>query len=129
MEARFADCANKESIQTLSIDGLDIKKGIANSGGKEELYREILYAFYNDGLQKIDEIKECIASGNMNDYSFYVHALKSAAANIGAGRLAEAAKSLEAAGDSGDTNYIQTNNEGFLADLKVLLNEISRLKR
>jgi len=128
MEVRSAVGADKENAQELSIDGLDIKKGIANSGGRKEFYLEILSAFYEDGIQKIDEIEECMASGNINNYSIYVHALKSAAANIGAQRLAEAANALEAAGDSGDINYIQANNESFLVDLKTLLNEISKLK-
>jgi len=128
MDARIAVGAKDESAQEPSIDGLDINKGIANSGGRKELYWEILSAFYEDGIQKIDEIEECIANDNINNYSIYVHALKSAAANIGAEKLAEAANALEAAGDSGDINYIQANNESFLADLKALLDEISKIK-
>ena len=123
-EARSGICEKKENAQKSLFDRLDIDKGIANSGGKEELYKEILAVFYEDGLQKIDEIEGCMASGDMNNYPIYVHAIKSAAANIGAERLSEAANALEVAGDSGDINYIQSNNANFIADLKALLDEI-----
>jgi HPt (histidine-containing phosphotransfer) domain-containing protein len=125
MEERSVIVNNNESDRgKFLINGLDIDKGIANSGGKPQLYKEILAVFYEDGLQKIDEIEGCMASGNMKNFSIYVHALKSAAANIGAKRLAEASEALETAGDTGDFNYIQTNTESFLADLKALLKEI-----
>jgi len=116
---------NDTGPKSIMIDGLDVEQGIKLSGGSYEFYLEILAVFYEDGIQKIDEINDCIANNKMADYPIYVHALKSAATNIGAGRLAEAAGALEAAGARGDINYIQTHNTNFLADLKIFLTELN----
>jgi HPt (histidine-containing phosphotransfer) domain-containing protein len=55
----------------------------------------------------------------------YTHALKSAAANIGAGGLSEAAKSLESAGRKQDGGYISAHTDDFLKRLKRVTDDIS----
>ncbi|MDR1812144.1 MAG: response regulator [Candidatus Fibromonas sp.] len=109
----------------IEINGVDIKKGIAMTGGTVKNYLRTLAVFYNDGLQKIEEIEKSLEIDNCSLYTTYVHALKSALANIGATGLSETAKQLEAAGKQEDLKYIRLYNAQFLMSLKLLLNDIN----
>ena len=92
---------------------------------KNEISLQTLAVFYNDGIEKIAEIKECLKNKNYSLYTIHVHALKSALANIGAMDISDAAKALE----KGDPKFIKEHTDKFLTDLKQLLNNINeRLK-
>ena len=108
----------------LEIEGLDVKKGVALTGGKVEYYIETLASFCEDGLDRITRIRESLKNGDLPIYTTYAHAMKSAAANIGAGWLSEMAKNLEEAGRCADTGYIGTNNDEFISALEALVNRI-----
>jgi len=116
-----------ESNANLEIDGIDVKKGIAMSGGTLKLYMEIITTFHKDGVNKINEIKKCLETENYPLYTTYVHALKSASASIGASDLSEMAKALEAAGKQQDLAYIKQHNSEFLSALEILLNNINKV--
>ncbi len=111
----------------IEIDTVDVKKGIAMTGGTVKNYMRTLTVFYNDGLQKIEEIEKSLETNNYSLYTTYVHALKSALANIGATGLSETAKQLEMAGKEEDLKYIKLHNAQFLMSLKLLLNDINIL--
>ncbi|MCL1828331.1 MAG: ATP-binding protein [Oscillospiraceae bacterium] len=108
----------------IEIEGVVVNTGVLRSGGSIELYLRTLAAFYEDGTEKYDEIKRCLKDGDISLYASYVHAMKSAAANIGAERLSEAARKLEAAAIRGDATRIETDTEMFLDDLDFLLGNI-----
>ena len=72
----------------------------------------------------MDEILSSLENNNLPLYTVYVHALKSAAANIGATRLSEDAKILEAAGAKQDLDFIKKHNDGLVDNLKKLLAHI-----
>jgi HPt (histidine-containing phosphotransfer) domain-containing protein len=57
-------------------------------------------------------------------YTIHVHALKSAAANIGAEELANTAKDLEMAGKRTDLAFIEAHHSQVLAALESLLSGI-----
>ena len=109
----------------IEIEGLDVNKGISISGGKINLYIETLFTFYEDGLERVNKIKECINTGDLPLYTTYVHALKSALSNVGAEVLAEFAKMLEAAGDRNDLAYIEAQTPEFITDMESLLEKIN----
>jgi len=115
---------DNESSIAIAIEDVDTAKGISFSGGNSKNYLETLAIFRKDGLKKMDELSACLESNNLSLYTTYVHALKSACANIGATRLSEAAKALEAAGIKQDLDFITENNDGFIGDLKKLLANI-----
>jgi signal transduction histidine kinase/CheY-like chemotaxis protein/HPt (histidine-containing phosphotransfer) domain-containing protein len=131
-EKQIVSTGNDETVQTMNnelskgfeIDGVDIKKGIAMTGGTVEHYLETLAVFNNEGLEKIKEIKTCIEKSDIPLYTTYVHALKSASASIGASEISETAKSLEHAGINNDIIFIEKNNDEFLKKFEVLLNSI-----
>jgi len=106
------------------IKGLDTARGIVLTGGSIERYLKTLKVFYHDGLEKIKELKTALETGNIPLYTIHVHALKSAASNIGAGDLSNDARDLEAAGNREDFAFIEANNSRFLASLESLLDGI-----
>ena len=79
--------------------------------------------------KKADEIEELYKSGNIEDYTVKVHALKSSAKIIGAYTLSDKAKSLEDAGKRSDLEFIEQNNGALLEayrSYRELLAGISR---
>jgi len=111
---------------TLKIPGLDVDKGILRTGGTIEYYYETLTTFYTDGLNRANEISDNLDSGNLSLYIINVHAMKSAAANIGGGELSEAAYTLEMAALRDDVEFVNEHTEGFLKMLKNLLESIKK---
>jgi len=117
--------AKKRSTK-IKIDGLDVKDGIRHSGGSIEYYYQTLATFYSDGQKRIAEIRRCTEVNDILLYTINVHALKSAAANIGATELSKAASALEKAGNRNDLMLIKENNDKFLLMLEEVLGNIDR---
>ena len=86
---------------------------------------ELLAIFYKDGFNKIEILKKCLEDQDYGLYTIHVHALKSASANVGATKISEAAKALEAAGKRGDYEFIKLRNAQLLEDLQAFLDSIS----
>jgi len=122
-KAITADAGGQEAVE-IKIDGVDVKKGISMTGGTLKGYMQTLAVFRKDGLQKRDEIRKSLETGNYLLYTTYVHALKSALANIGASELSKSAKALEFAGKQKDFAFINSNNSQFLMDLGNLLESL-----
>ena len=124
-EIAEGDRAQKESPDSVDIKGVNAKKGVAMTGGIVENYMKTLAIFHKDGLEKIEQIKSCLETDDLSLYTIYVHALKSAAASIGAESLSDVAGILEEAGNRGNKSLISSINTEFLADLEELLSNIN----
>ena len=114
----------KPTEHSVLIEGVDVNTGIYLSGGQLNLYLETLSTYYKDGLEKITEITNSLETDNLEMYTILVHALKSASANIGAFSLSEEAKALETAGDEKNLHFIESHNDIFILNLKLLLEKI-----
>jgi signal transduction histidine kinase/ActR/RegA family two-component response regulator/HPt (histidine-containing phosphotransfer) domain-containing protein len=103
-EALFpADLKNEVSPDfLLQIEDVDTVAGLAMTGGTEAGYRKVLAAFRRDALERLPLLSAPAAEENLGDFTIHIHALKSAAAAIGAAALALEAARLEAAGKAGD---------------------------
>ncbi|MCL2792050.1 MAG: transporter substrate-binding domain-containing protein [Spirochaetaceae bacterium] len=108
-------------VEIIEIKGVDVNKGITLQGGSIDRYWEILEVFYEDGLEKVSELKTCMEAEDIPLYTIHIHALKNAAANIGAIELSNNAKALEMAGKQSDLGYIKTHASQFLTDLELIL--------
>jgi CheY-like chemotaxis protein len=71
-------------VSILEIGGLDVAKGIRQVHGSMEFYCEVLNTFCEDVEERVVAITECLDNNDIPGYTILVHALKSAAANIGA---------------------------------------------
>ncbi|MCL2218791.1 MAG: ATP-binding protein [Chitinispirillia bacterium] len=109
----------------IRITGVNTKHGIAATGGTVKGYMETLKIFKDDAAAKIIEIKKSLTNRDFASYTIYVHALKSAAANIGALNLSESAKELEAASKRVDAEYVDTHNPRLLSDLETIIGDIA----
>ena len=104
-----------------TIEEIDMKLALSRSGGSVKNYMQALNVFYKDANSKMDEIKNCLRSGNYSLYTTFIHALKSALANVGAQKLSDMASNLEDASRQLDFAFVNSQNEEFLLQLQVLL--------
>ena len=111
--------------EEIVIGKLNIKRGIALTGGKVETYSKMLSIFYKDGVSIAGKIRTCLETNNIQLFVIHVHGIKSASALIGAEWLSEAAQALESAGKREDWDFIQTKSSEFLEDLETLLENIN----
>ena len=111
----------------INIPGLDVSTGISRSEGSLELYLEVLAAFHEDGTALTEKLKSSAESGDTVLYTIHVHALKSAAASIGALELSEAARALEMAGNRDDMEFILAHNDKLLIDLADMLRGLEKV--
>jgi len=124
-DAEIARDSGRRDRATFSLRGADTDIGISRAGGSQENYLQTLSIFRADAAAKAAEMRGAIKSGNLSSFTLHAHALKSAAANIGALDISEKAKELEAAGKRGDTDFINANADAFLADLGTLTEDIN----
>jgi HPt (histidine-containing phosphotransfer) domain-containing protein len=113
-------------LPVIEVGGLDVAKGIRQVNGSIEYYYEILITFCEDVKERLDGISKCLDDGDLSGYTTLVHAIKSAAVNIGADKLSEMAFSLEKAGHIDDLLFIKANNAEFIKTLSLLVDDIKR---
>ncbi len=122
--ASEAKIPEERAKSKLIIQGLDTAHGIALIGGDIADYKDVLVSFCNDGILKLTTIKSALDKGDKQTYRIEVHAIKSAAASIGAKELSEQAKHLESAAIKDDMPYIMQNTDEFLSCYKQVLDNI-----
>ncbi|MDR2103533.1 MAG: response regulator [Treponema sp.] len=106
------------------IEGLDTIQGIMLTGGSEPLYREVLDVYSRDCEERLKMFRKPFDRGELQAFIINVHALKSASASVGAGRVSEKAALLEQAGRNEDLGVIEDTLKGFTGDLEKLVRSI-----
>ncbi|MDR2588383.1 MAG: Hpt domain-containing protein [Spirochaetales bacterium] len=106
------------------IDGIQTEKGLANTGGTLSGYRKVLTVFCADAQERLPRLKEPPALNELPLFTTQVHALKSAAASLGAEELSAKAAALEKAGNSKDDAFIRENLNAFTQELTRLVESI-----
>lgn len=102
--------ASKNNIQ---IGDLDTGSAIKLLGN-EKLFWNVLKEYNRVINSKAATIKNHFDNEDWISYTIEVHALKSSSKQIGAFALSEMAAKLEAAGKSGDIDYIRANSDAAL---------------
>ncbi len=108
----------------LHCEGIDAELGVKNSGGREA-YLSVLNGFYSAISDLADEIENYYNNGDIKNYTIKVHALKSTARIVGAGKLSEKARLLEEAGNENNIDYIKENTAGLLREYRSYENILS----
>ena len=108
------------------MDEIDGQAGLKNCGSGEG-YLSVLSVFHQTARDKADEIERFYQNGDMENYTIKVHALKSSAHIIGAGRLSELARELENAGKNGDSAFIEEHTDELLKMYRSLNDRLSWL--
>ena len=83
--------------------------------GTEDTFVQALEIFYNSLDKKADEIEGFEREKDIKNYTIKVHALKSAARLVGALKLSDDAKYLEACGDKNDVGEIEAKTPALLS--------------
>ena len=94
-------------------DWIDLSCGIENSGSTEA-YLSLLKVFYGTLDERANEIDRFYKTGDIDNYTIKVHALKSSARLVGATAFGEEAQLLETAGKKEDTGYIHSHHAAFI---------------
>ena len=104
----------EETSPYKNIPGIDYNAAVTNCG-TEDTFVQALEIFYNSLDKKADEIEGFEREKDIKNYTIKVHALKSAARLVGALKLSEDAKYLEACGDKNDLHEIETKTPALLS--------------
>lgn len=113
-----------EQTNDFFIAGIDTQIGMKYSNNSITLYHNILTSFVIDGENKIIKIKECLNNDDLKLYTTHVHALKSAAASIGAKDLSRQAAELEFAANNDDLDYITRMTKPFLLKMSEIISNV-----
>ena len=84
------------------IPGIDTKSALRRTGGNRKRYESLLRKFADPSAGAIEEIRTALAAGDISTAARAAHSMKGAAANLGAGALAEVAARTETAITTGE---------------------------
>jgi len=106
------------------IAGLDVKQGIATTGGTETGYIDVLVVFCKDVENRLPLLQDVPDTNSLPSFVTQVHAIKSASGSIGAVKISEEAATLEAAGKAGNFALIEKSLKSFAEHLAELIKNI-----
>ena len=109
-----------------NIPDLDVKSGLVMTGRTVDGYCSLLSTFCADTEKRLQSLQTAPAAGNLPDFIINVHAIKSAAAFIGADKLSKKALKLEEAGKAGDMAFINDYFSNFIDLLTEFLKNIHK---
>lgn len=122
--AKPAEIVIEKKSAEFEIEGLEVHRGIMNSGGKTEYFVETLSAFLSDGFAKLKTMDECLENNDWEKYCVYAGAFKSSLNIIGAVGLHESAKLLVNASKNEDARCIDINHDNFMREMESLFDSI-----
>ncbi|EFL52441.1 multi-sensor hybrid histidine kinase [Solidesulfovibrio fructosivorans JJ]] len=118
-----------EDAVSWEAPGLDTRRGLARVQGNVALYRRLLERFVTDYGDFSAMFRRALAAGEAAAPARLAHTLKSVAGNIGARRVQQAAKALEAACLKGGPEVIEAPLEEVLLALHQVLSGLSGKRR
>ena len=104
-----------KDVNYLKQNGFNVDS-VMDSLGSMEMYDEILYDFLNGGT--IDKLMKYKEEMDMPNYSIIVHNLKGECMYLGIEKLAQIAFEHQIKSETNDINYINTNFEILMAELR-----------
>lgn len=112
------DISHEKKEAKVVVGNLDTETAISMLGS-EKLFWAVLKDFYRVIEKKHKQIKDTETNEDWHAYTIEVHALKSAARQIGAISLSEKAAALEEAGNKMDAAMIHKRTDEMLAEYKA----------
>ncbi len=116
LEKKFAD-----------IKEIDYSTAIMHCA-TDDILSEILGKISAEAGEMVREMREFIASGDLEGYRRHAHTIKGHMAMIGAGELSERAKKHEYAARDKDEIFIRDDHDEFLKEYSDLCERIGKLK-
>ncbi len=106
--------ALKGVVERLASIGVDTQKGLYYSQNDKEFYISLLMQYLKESEKKKALMIEALDKNDLAAYAIQAHSIKSTSKMIGAMKLSESARLLEAAGKGGDRKYIDANQDDML---------------
>jgi signal transduction histidine kinase/HPt (histidine-containing phosphotransfer) domain-containing protein/FixJ family two-component response regulator len=89
--------SNADALAALGrVAGLDVARGLAALNGKADRYLKLLHRLVDDNAGAMPQLLDTLGQGDQEAARRIAHSIKGAAATLGADRLADTARSLEA---------------------------------
>jgi HPt (histidine-containing phosphotransfer) domain-containing protein len=108
--------------EIINIAGVDIQSGMKNTGSFSwSSYCDVLSLFCEDVTNRLEFLRNMPQEADFSYFHTQIHAIKGAAASIGAAEAAEKAGRLEEAGKTGNLNAIREDIRSFTAEFETLL--------
>ena len=118
---------SEDELAGIFMDGINIREAIINRNVDMQSYLELINLFYLDGTRKVSQLEKLLDVNDYTTYGIEAHALKSAAANIGANKLSEQAKSHEMAVKDSQFDYVTEYHNELIVSYKKTLEEIEKV--
>jgi signal transduction histidine kinase/CheY-like chemotaxis protein len=118
-----AEDPSAAELRGLKIEGVDARVGLRRIGGRRANYLKALGVFAQDMLER-RRLLSTDSWEDQEDFALHVHAIKSAAANIGALNLSREAAFLEEAAAKSDLLTIHQRFPRFQKDLASLATRV-----
>ena len=96
------------------IEGLDYDKALSLAGGHEDLLQETVGIIASECDEKIDHMRECIASQDWKGYELITHSIKGLMASLGLKELSDRARKHENAAMDLDVEFIRSDCDSFI---------------
>jgi HPt (histidine-containing phosphotransfer) domain-containing protein len=97
--------------------------------GDLELRDLLVDTFVRDSGSLLDRLEHSLSAGEAAEAEFAAHALRGAAANLGAARVGEAARRVEEAAAAGDVPRGRAAQATLVAEVASLLSALAELRR
>ncbi len=122
-----ADKISEDELAEIFMSGVDVRDAIKKRNCNIKDYLELLNLFYLEGQNKKSYMRQLFFEGDYKNYGIEAHALKSAAANIGAYNLSEKAKELEFAVKEDRIDDVFQNYNSLEVSYENILTEIENV--
>ena len=101
--------------------------GLAYSGGDEEVYKEMLSAYYQQGKIYAEKLPQYFEQKDWKNYAIISHALKSTSLSVGARGFSDMAKEHEMAGKEEKVEWLEAAWENFYQELLKVLAAVEEM--
>lgn len=116
------------NLESKTLDGLDIKKGLKLFGGDEETYVRLLSSF----VKNIKESLKLIATpekDKLYDYMSIVHRIKGSCLSVGVDKIASKAEELEIAATEEDFDFVKAHNDQFIDEVNKFTSSLEEFTK
>ena len=119
----------QERKESLAVGNKLIDKsiGLPYCGDDEDMYQEILQAYYEQGQEYRKKLPKLYEEKDWSNYGIIVHAIKSTSLTIGAAGLSEQAKQQEFAAKDGNLEELVGYWKKFYHDYTNVLEEAAQM--
>ena len=111
------------------LPGINVQKGIQNSGGTLDIYLKVLRVFERSGPLQAQNLSQALEREDLHVIDIEAHSLKSVAENIGAMRLRTLSATLESQAKANDLEGTKANIGPVLSELQKTAESVSAALR